>query len=109
MRSFIGQVVYVPFWLRNIEGFYIIGYHVTCVGLLKVISTHILKNQVCQLGFRCLHNDQRNPLFVLLEFRVVAPAQPGDAESMKGRQNHLTEAEQNALVIAPKPCIYKRR
>jgi hypothetical protein len=69
----------------------------------------MFKSQVCQLGFKCLHNDQRNPLFVLLEFRLVAPAQSGETQPKKGRQNILTEAEQNALVIAPKPCIYKRR
>lgn len=77
--------------------------------IIKVTFVHMIKNQVCQLGFKCLHNDQRNPLFVLLEFRVVVPAQSGDAQAKKGRQTHLTEAEQNALVIAPKPCIYKRR
>jgi hypothetical protein len=61
------------------------------------------------LGFKCLHKDQRNPLFVLLEFQVAAAAQVNDAPPKKGRQPLLTEAEQQALVIAPKPCIYKRR
>ncbi len=58
--------------------------------------------QVSQLGFKCIHKDKRSKMFLVLEFALTGP---GSAPW----SGALTADERDALTIAPKPCLYKRR
>lgn len=76
--------------------------------------------QVCRLGFKCVHKDKRNKLFLLFEFtfneknleKKEMTANSNDkkdrSEKKKKKKNTDNDQELTQSFVVP-PCIYKRR